>query len=109
MVQTVLISGGTSGIGFATAKILAGEGLRPVLLGRNEERGQKAQEQVRGSLYVPCDVTVTKDCQKAVKAASAIGKIMGLVLSAGIYEEKLLENTTDEEIEHFLLSMSSAP
>lgn len=34
---------------------------------------------------------------------------MGLVLSAGIYEEKLLENTTDEEIEHFLLSMSSAP
>ena len=37
MVQTVLISGGTSGIGLATAKILAGEGLRPVLLGRNEE------------------------------------------------------------------------
>lgn len=101
MVQTVLISGGTSGIGLATAKILAGEGLRPVLLGRNEERGQKAQEQVRGSLYVPCDVTVTKDCQIAVKAASAIGKITGLVLSAGIYEEKLLENTTDEEMEHF--------
>ena len=50
MVQTVLISGGTSGIGLATAKILAGEGLRPVLLGRNEERGQKAQEHVRGSL-----------------------------------------------------------
>ena len=101
MVQTVLISGGTSGIGLATAKILAGEGLRLVLLGRNEERGQKAQEQVRGSLYIPCDVTVTKDCQKAVKAASAIGKITGLVLSAGIYEEKLLENTTDEEMEHF--------
>ena len=101
MVQTVLISGGTSGIGLATAKILAGEGIRPVLLGRNEERGQKAQEQVKGSLYIPCDVTVTKDCQKAVKAASAIGKITGLVLSAGIYEEKLLENTTDEEIEHF--------
>ncbi|WP_297038881.1 SDR family oxidoreductase [uncultured Dialister sp.] len=101
MIQTVLISGGTSGIGLATAKILAEEGISPVLLGRNEERGQQAQDQVKGSLYVPCDVTVTEDCQRAVKAASAIGKITGLVLSAGIYEEKLLENTTDEEIEHF--------
>ena len=97
MIQTVLISGGTSGIG----KILAKEGIRPVLLGRNEERGKSAEEAVPGSMYVPCDVTVTEDCQRAVKAASALGKLTGLVLSAGIYEEKLLENTTDEEIEKY--------
>lgn len=36
-----------------------------------------------------------------MKAAAELGKLQGLVLSAGIYEEKLLENTTDEEIAHF--------
>lgn len=101
MIQTVLISGGTSGIGLAAAEILSTEGIRPILLGRNEERGKKAENRVSGSLYVPCDVTKTEDCRRAVKAASSVGKITGLVLSAGIYEEKLLENTTDEEIEHF--------
>lgn len=70
---------------------------------------QKAEESVLGSLYVPCDVTKTDDCEKAVKAARTVGTVTGLVLSAGVYEEKLLENTTDEDIENFLLSMYSAP
>lgn len=99
MIQTVIISGGTSGIGLATAEILAGEGIRPILLGRNEERGKAAQDKVPGSLYIPCDVTKKEDCERAVKAASSIGNIKGLVLSAGIYTEGLLENTTDEEIQ----------
>mgnify|MGYP005904790051 CR=1 FL=1 len=101
MIHTVLISGGTSGIGLATAKILAGEGARPILLGRDEERGSAAEKQVKGSLYVPCDVTSTEDCKRAAAAAGQIGKITGLVLCASIYEEKLLENTTDEEMEEF--------
>lgn len=101
MIQTVIISGGTSGIGLATARILAKEGIRPILLGRDEEKGKKAEESVPGSLFVPCDVRNTEDLKRAVTAADKAGKITGLVLSAGIYEEKLLENTTDEEIEDF--------
>lgn len=101
MTKVVLISGGTSGIGLAAAKILAKEGIRPVLLGRNEERGREAEVAVPGSLFIPCDVTSSADCCRAVEAVKKIGPLTGLLLSAGIYTEKLLENTTDEEIRHF--------
>lgn len=98
MVRTIIISGGTSGIGLAAAKILSRKGQGPSSLKRYGTR-QKAEESVPGSLYVPCDVTKTDDCEKAVKAARTVGTVTGLVLSAGVYEEKLLENTTDEDIE----------
>ena len=65
MVRTIIISGGTSGIGLAAAKILSREGARTILLGRDTERGKKAEESVPGSLYVPCDVTKTDDCEKS--------------------------------------------
>ncbi len=101
MTHIVLISGGTSGIGLAAAKALLRDGYRPVLLGRSIEKGRAAEEAVAGSLFIPCDVTKTEDIERAVEAAAALGKITGLVLSAGIYGEMLLENTTDEDIETY--------
>ena len=43
--KVVIISGGTSGIGLATAKILVSEGWKTILLGRDMSKGRGAQEE----------------------------------------------------------------
>ena len=40
--KTIVISGGTSGIGLATARILVAQGHNVILLGRSVEKGEKA-------------------------------------------------------------------
>ena len=47
--STALITGGTSGIGFATAKKLAQFGIHVLVAGRNAERGQKAIDEIRAA------------------------------------------------------------
>lgn len=41
--KVVIISGGTSGIGLATAKILASEGWKTILLGRDMNKGARGR------------------------------------------------------------------
>ena len=98
--RLVLITGGTSGIGLAAAACAARDGYTPVLLGRNPERGREAEQKVQGSRYIPCDVTSTKDINRAVKEAEAMGRIEGLVAAAGQYAEGLVENIRDEDMEN---------
>ena len=90
--KTVLISGGTSGIGLASARLCARAGMNVVINGRNEERGLQALHEVEpfgNVIYVKGDVTVEDDCQRMVT---------GLVTSAGYYRQELLENEKSEEI-----------
>ena len=42
--RTAVITGGATGIGLATARLLASEGAHVVLAGRDEERGRRAAE-----------------------------------------------------------------
>ena len=81
--KVFLVTGGASGLGEGTARMLAGAGGRVVVADLQQERGQALATEI-GGRFVRCDVTQEADGQAAVAAALELGKLMGLVNCAGI-------------------------
>lgn len=67
--NTILITGGGSGIGFETAKLLSQKGNTVIITGRNEERLKAAAQQLSNAHYIVADVTKEADVN------ALIGKI----------------------------------
>lgn len=109
-VQVALISGGTSGIGFATAKLLLKEGWCVVINGRDEKSGQTAKMKLRRYSsrvqYIQGDVSKIEDCQRIVKeTVKLFGGVSALVTAAGYYEEELLADVTEAAFDECLAPM----
>ena len=100
--KIVLITGGTSGIGGASASLFAKEGATIIFLGRNVEQGIKKQEEIirdgGTGEYYKCDVS-RKEEVIALKQyiLKKYGKIDILFNNAGILLTGSLEEFTDEE------------
>jgi NAD(P)-dependent dehydrogenase (short-subunit alcohol dehydrogenase family) len=82
--SSAIITGGASGLGEATARKLATEGVRVTVFDRNEERAKEVVAEIGGSAnYVAGDVTDPDDCQKAVDQAADGGNLRIAVNCAG--------------------------
>jgi NAD(P)-dependent dehydrogenase (short-subunit alcohol dehydrogenase family) len=76
-----LITGGTAGIGLAIARGLAEAGSRPLLWGRNEDKGRDAERAIPGSAFTSVDLG---DLPAVSRAAWAVeGPLDAVVLNAG--------------------------
>ncbi|MGL5005708.1 MAG: SDR family NAD(P)-dependent oxidoreductase, partial [Casimicrobium sp.] len=81
--KVILITGGASGLGAATARAAAAHGAKVVLADIREEEGRALATELKGE-FVKCDVTQESDAKNAVAAAVALGELRGLVNCAGV-------------------------
>lgn len=84
--KTALITGGSSGIGLATARVFVAEGARVAIVGRNKKTLDAAAETLGAAvLAVPADVTDVEAMERAVATtAERFGKLDVLFANAGI-------------------------
>ncbi|WP_334154636.1 3-hydroxyacyl-CoA dehydrogenase [Tepidimonas sp.] len=81
--KVYVVTGGASGLGEGTARMLAANGGRVVIADMQAERGEAVAQDI-GGVYVRCDVSQEADAQAAIDRAVALGKLAGLINCAGI-------------------------
>ena len=81
--KVFIVTGGASGLGEGTARMLAAHGGKVVIADLQEERGQAIAAELDGA-FVKCDVSQEADGQAVVAKAVSMGKLMGLINCAGI-------------------------
>jgi NAD(P)-dependent dehydrogenase (short-subunit alcohol dehydrogenase family) len=78
-----IVTGGASGLGESTVRLLAARGARVVVLDMQDEKGEALAKEL-GGVFVHADVTNTDEVIAAVEAAKELGPLRSLVNCAGI-------------------------
>jgi NAD(P)-dependent dehydrogenase (short-subunit alcohol dehydrogenase family) len=103
--STALITGGTSGIGRATAKKLAQLGIHVLVVGRNAERGKNTVDEIRGAGgkadFISSDLRDAASARDLAKRAIELGNghVDILINNAGIYPFGPTHEMTEEQFD----------
>jgi NAD(P)-dependent dehydrogenase (short-subunit alcohol dehydrogenase family) len=81
--KVFIVTGGASGLGEGTARMLAANGGKVVIADMQVDKGQAVAQEIGGA-FVKCDVSSEDDGRAVVTQATALGKLMGLINCAGI-------------------------
>lgn len=84
--KVVIVTGGSRGIGFETAKAFSENGASVVITAKNLEQLEKAAQSLTNTIFVPADIRKEEDVKKVVdKTIENFGKLDILVNNAGIF------------------------
>lgn len=92
--KVAIITGGSRGIGFATAKVLAENGAKVVITAKNKTRLKEAETKIKNCISVVADITKENEVNNVIeKTIEKFGHLDILVNNAGIFPriEKLHE------------------
>lgn len=112
---TALITGGTSGIGRATANKLAQLGIYVLVVGRNADRGQKTVGEIRASGgkadFIVSDLRDAASAREVAKRAIELGDghVDILINNAGIYPFGPTHEMTEEQFDRVFSLNVKAP
>ncbi len=113
--STALITGGTSGIGLATAKKLAQLGIHVLVVGRNAERGKKAVDEIRTAGgkadFISSELLGADSAREVARKAIELGNghVDILINNAGIYPFGPTHEMTEEQFDRVFSTNVKAP
>ena len=97
--RTVVVTGGTKGIGKGIAGVFARAGANVVVVGRDRERGEAAATELGGA-YLAADVSRAEDCERiAAQTVERFGGIDVLCANAGVFPDVKLADMTEQDID----------
>jgi NAD(P)-dependent dehydrogenase (short-subunit alcohol dehydrogenase family) len=114
-ISTALITGGTSGIGLATARKMAQLGIHVLVVGRNAERGKKAVDEIRAAGgkadFIASDLHDAASAREVAKKAIKLGNghVDILINNAGIYPFGPTHEMTEQQFDRVFSLNVKAP
>ena len=113
--KVALITGATSGIGEATARVFAAQGAQLLIAGRTVDKGEALAAQLSKDygvrvIFKRTDIMLESDIAAAVDAAvAAFGRLDCLFNNAGAGERSSAESVTEEDFARVMRLLVGAP
>lgn len=108
--KVAIVTGGGSGLGFAIAKKFTENGITTIIVGRDQEKLNKACALIGAGCFArPCDISDLATLPGFVDSIiQEFGKVDILVNNAGINQKKPLVEVTDEEFQRIITTNLTA-